>query len=263
MHRALFYLLAAAGLCGQTPTDLFHKAPPAVDEALRARIAKFYQLHVEGKFRLAEALVADETKDYFYSAGKPKYLGFEINRIDYADDFTTAKAVVITQRIVAMPGLTNKPMPWPEPSKWKLVNGDWYWYLTEDDLLTSPFGKSKPTPASDASQVPVIPGQEEMAKTLAEVRADKKEVTLKGDEESSAQFVISNPLSGAITLTVEGPPGSGFTVEVDHAEVPPGGKATVTVAWKPGSRPAPRLIQIVARVQPVNIVIPLRVKFVN
>jgi hypothetical protein len=45
-------------------------ASPEVNQALRARIGEFYQEQVGGKFRHAEALVAEETKDYFYSASQ-------------------------------------------------------------------------------------------------------------------------------------------------------------------------------------------------
>ena len=258
--RPLFCFVAVSALFGQVQTDLFHKAPPAVDEALRARINKFYQLQVEGNYRAAEALVAEDTKDYYYNSGKPKYFGFKINRIDYNDDFTAAKVVVTGQRIIAMPGLTSEPRPFPEGSKWKLVNGDWYWYLTDEDQHMTPMGLSHPTASG---QTPQIPGQEEMQKVLTQVTADKKEVTLKSEEESRAEFVISNPLSGAITLTLEAPadPKGAFAAQLDHAEVAPGGKATVTVSWKPGIRPAPQLIQIVARAEPINVVVRMRVKF--
>src|ERR1044071_4289257 len=90
----------AVSLFAQAPADLFQKAPPAVDQALRERIARFYQLHVDSKFRQAESLVAEDSKDFFYSANKPKYLGFEIKQIIYSDDFTKARAVVITQMVI-------------------------------------------------------------------------------------------------------------------------------------------------------------------
>src|SRR5438067_7758827 len=99
MHRAFAAVFLVSCLSAQPPADLFHKAPPAVDEALRARISKFFQLHVEGKFRQAESLVAEDSKDFFYSANKPKYLGYEIRDIAYTDDFTKAKAVVVAQMI--------------------------------------------------------------------------------------------------------------------------------------------------------------------
>ena len=53
-------------------------ASPEVDQAPCARLSEFYQDHVDGKFRHAEAVVAEETKDYFYSTSKPRYLSYEI-----------------------------------------------------------------------------------------------------------------------------------------------------------------------------------------
>src|ERR1700724_3603210 len=92
--RLLPVFALASCLLAQRPADLFSKAPPEVDEALRARVAKFYQAHVDGKPRRAEELVAEDTKDYFYTARKPQYLSFQIIKIDYTDTFT--KATVTT-----------------------------------------------------------------------------------------------------------------------------------------------------------------------
>src|SRR5690348_7261241 len=104
MRTAFLSLAGVACLFAQEATDLFQKAPPAVDEALRARIKEFFQFHVDSKFRQAEALVAEDSKDFFYSANKPKYLGFEIKNIAYNDDFTKAKATVVTQMVIMAPG---------------------------------------------------------------------------------------------------------------------------------------------------------------
>src|SRR5713101_6098636 len=102
MLRVLSVLLLAGVCFGQNPADLFSKAPPDVEDALRARITEFYQDHVEGKFRQAEQLVADDTKELFYTANKPKYLGFQIVRIEYSDNFTQAKATVACEQFVMM-----------------------------------------------------------------------------------------------------------------------------------------------------------------
>src|ERR1044072_5758427 len=110
LARACLFVFLASCLSAQAPEDLFHKAPPAVEEALRARITQFFQLHVDGKFRQAESLVAEDTKDFFYSANKPKYLGFEIKSISYNDDFTKAKAVVVAQMVVMVPGFLDKQL---------------------------------------------------------------------------------------------------------------------------------------------------------
>ena len=59
---AFLTALAAA----QTATNPFDKAPPNVDDALKTRVTEFYQDHIDGKFRKAEQLVAEDSKDAFY-----------------------------------------------------------------------------------------------------------------------------------------------------------------------------------------------------
>src|SRR5262252_4422911 len=110
MFRSIALCVCAASCLAQSPADLFNRPPADVDKALRVRITEFYQDHVDGKFRQAEALVAEDTKDFFYSANKPKYLSFEIQRIDYSDGFTRAKATVLCEQYVLMPGFTDKPL---------------------------------------------------------------------------------------------------------------------------------------------------------
>src|SRR5215475_5648840 len=99
MHRFTLLTMFAAVALAQSQ-DPFNRPPADVDEALRARIKLFYQYHVTGDaqaYRKAEALVAEDTKDYFYTHNKPKYISFEISRIDYSDHFTKAKATVLCE----------------------------------------------------------------------------------------------------------------------------------------------------------------------
>src|SRR6266545_4652975 len=112
MHRftllAVFAAVAfAQGVLAQG-NDPFQPKPPAeVDQALRARVQEFFDLHVKGQYRQAEELVAEDTKDYFYTHDKPKYLSCEISKIDYTDKFTKASAVVTCSRYVMMPGFSD------------------------------------------------------------------------------------------------------------------------------------------------------------
>ena len=63
--------VSCAVVAAQTkPTDIFEKAPPEVDNALRERVSKFFQAHVDGKFRLAEEVIAEDSKDFFYNMEK-------------------------------------------------------------------------------------------------------------------------------------------------------------------------------------------------
>jgi hypothetical protein len=150
MHRFAAFALFVPALFAQLNTDVLEKAPPDVEDALRARITQFYQLHVDGKFRQAEQLVAEDTKDFFYNASKPTYFKFSINKIQYSDNFTKALATVLCNTIIPVPGFVNKPFDVPSPSRWKLENGQWYWYIDKDQLLQTPFGKRN-APSSPAA----------------------------------------------------------------------------------------------------------------
>ena len=71
VSRAGILVLLLGGIAlAQEAGNIFEKAPPEVDEALRARITRFYQAFIDGKFRLADALVADDSKDVFFAAEK-------------------------------------------------------------------------------------------------------------------------------------------------------------------------------------------------
>src|SRR4051794_9122395 len=93
MYRLLPLFLVCSLLPAQTPN--LDKPPQDVDDALRARITKFYDLHVASKFRQAEQLVAEESKDDFYVLSKPELKAFKIGNIEYSEKFTKAKVVII------------------------------------------------------------------------------------------------------------------------------------------------------------------------
>src|SRR5674476_925173 len=132
MHRFALFALFAAFAFAQ-PNDPFKPKPPAdVDAALRARVQEFFDLHVKGQFRKAEELVAEDTKDYFYSGNKPKYLSFEISRIEYSEKFTKAKVTVVCEQTIMMPGFADHPMKLPTPAlgNWRMASGIGMWTRT-------------------------------------------------------------------------------------------------------------------------------------
>jgi hypothetical protein len=263
MYRACLFVLLASRLSAQAPQDLFHKAPPAVDEALRARISKFFQYHVDGKFRQAEAMVAEDAKDFFYTANKPKYMGFEIKSIEYNDDFSKAKAVVVAQMIVMVPGFLDKPLPVPIPSHWKVENGEWCWYIDADALNMTPFGKMKAGTAVRApGNLPAIPSPEEAVRLLSGVKADREELEMKATEPGTGEFTIVNTMPGRVTLALDELTFQGFSAKLDTRELTSGEKAHVIVGWKPGLYRA-RALETRVRVQPTNQVLRLRIKFVD
>ena len=84
---SLFLILGAWAVQAQPIKST--PAPPKVEKALRARVTQFYQDYVDAKFRDAETLVANDTKNFFYSIEKPQYFGFELGSIVYR---TTSRA---------------------------------------------------------------------------------------------------------------------------------------------------------------------------
>src|SRR5260370_11938438 len=73
--------------------SLFEKAPPAIDEALRARVRSFYQAYIEKKFRRAHEMVAEDRKRTFLSGGKPNISACAITKIHYPEDFSQASVL--------------------------------------------------------------------------------------------------------------------------------------------------------------------------
>lgn len=253
-------------LCAQIGSDILEKAPPDVEDALRARITQFYQHHVDGKFRLAEQLVAEDSKDFFYNASKPKYLKFTIGKIQYSENFTKAFATVICNMFVPFPGFANKPLDVPTPSRWKIENGQWFWYIDQEALLQTPFGKRKPqggdaAPAAGGALPSRIPTDAREAQSLlSQVKADKSAVRLDPEKASSDQVVIENGLPGVVKLVLNLPEVAGLEAHLDRQELKPAGKATVTFSYKPVGK-APARVAATVTVEPTNQTIPVDVVF--
>jgi hypothetical protein len=259
-------LLGVSAVLAQNPADLFSKAPPEVEEALRARIAIFFQAHVDGKPRRAEEVIAEDSMDYFYNGKKPKFLSFEIGKIKYSKEFTEAVAVVVVETFVPMVGFAGKPMKVPTTTMWKVVDGKWYWYLTEDIINTTPFGKmggssgGKPAQGGSATlpDLKNAPSPESLAQR---VKADKAAVELKTASPSSDQVTIQNRMPGTVTLELRSPTIDGLEVKLDRTQVSAGEKAVVSFRYVPGknSPPGSALVEVMA--QPVNTLIPVQVNF--
>src|ERR1035438_5780303 len=256
MHRFAWFALSAAIAFGQ-PNNPFQPKPPAkVDAALRARVQEFFDLHVKGQFRKAEELVAEDTKDYFYNGNKPKYLSFEISRIEYSAKFTKAKVTVVCEQNINMPGFAGHPMKMPTPSTWKLENGKWYWYVDQDALLNTPWGRMRPGPSPEngppAPPPLAIPTSADFVYKL--IRLDKTAVQLRAGE--SAEVTVTNGAPGPMTVSV---PAAlpGLEAKLDKSILPAGGKATLTLRASEGAKSGVLNVQVEPTMQllPVQITI--------
>jgi hypothetical protein len=255
MSRATVALLIlGSGLWAQNP-DYFDKAPPDVDDALRARITGFYQAHVDKKFRQADQYVADDTKDFYYEANKPAYISFHIDKIMYSDHFTKAKAIVTCKMHVVV-GFVDQVSMVPTPSTWKLENGQWSWYVDQKAGRETPFGHWSPQGTSPGV-LPSMAGAPDVQSLMKSVQADKRSVKLSAKESSSDQVMISTKM--AVVLELESPKLTGLDVALDRTELKAGEQAKVSIRFDPPEGGRTWNAEIRVHVSPTNQVIPILV----
>ena len=254
MLRFILLAIFATGSFAQDAGDLFNKPPADVDQALRARIAEFFDLHVKGEFRKAEALVAEDAQDIYYNSEKTKFLSVEIGRIDYSDNFTRAKATVLCEQYIMLPGFLGKPMKIPRPSTWKLVDGTWYWYVNPESLYETPFGRANPGSAQGSAPQKTIPAIPTTVPDFIyqQVKADKASVSLKAGE--TGQVTITNGAPGTMNISLTGSV-PGLEVKLDRTVLNTGEKAVLTV--RAGNDAKSGVLSV--QVEQTNQVIPIQV----
>lgn len=257
MHRiALLALLASISFAQEAPAPA--KPAAGVEEALRARVTEFYQLHVSEQFRKAEKLVAEDSQDIYYVHNKPKYLSHEIKSIDYADNFTKAKVMSMCEQIFNGPGFQGKVLKVPSVSTWKIIDGQWFWYVDPVELTHGPFGKPGTpgaAPAKPGERAAAVP--EKIPTTvdfvMGQVKFEKDELVVKPNE--TYQVAINSKSAGTVSLVIAQIM-PGFEVTVDKANLNTGEKCIVT--FKTNDNPHVGVIAF--RVNPTGEIIGIRTK---
>jgi hypothetical protein len=247
--------LFCGALYGQTRKNPFDKAPADVDDALRTRVTEFYQDHVTQKYRLAEKLVAEDSKDGFYAANKPDIKDFKIGDIAYSDGYSKAKVTIVAKMLITFLGMSSKMMDVPFPSYWKIDEGKWCWYIFNDPNRMTPFGKANPETTSGKGDGTMAFKPVDLSTVSAAVKADRVSVKL-GDAEE--KIILSNTLPGAVKLALDQSEYQGFTAKLDKVDLNSGEKAVLTLVPKPMSN-RPRLRMGIV-VQPVNQLLEVEVK---
>jgi hypothetical protein len=260
LRTAPVFLLASSAMA-QNAAQVFAKAPPEVDEALRARITKFYQAQVDGKARQAEDVVAEDSKDFFYNMAKPKFLSFEIRDITYSDNFTKAKVMMVVETYVMMPGFEGKPMKVPGGTFWKIENGQWCWYIPPDVLNATPFGTMKPSNGAPGG-LPDLKNAPTVASLGKQVQADKLHAALlAAGPPTSDKITIHNAMPGSVRIELRHADVRGLEIKADRTEIPAGENAVVSFHYVPGNGYPPRTLNVDVAVEPINTVLHFLVTF--
>lgn len=266
-------LVAILSVCsvafGQESSDLFEKAPPPIDEALRARIHDFYQAHIDGKFREAMKLVAEDSQDMFFAAPKPQYKECETVRINYSEQFTKALVVESCKGDWVFHG-QSAPMTLPISSNWKLVDGQWYFCYVKPKTVTTPFGTINVTDAADAKpgSAPVIPQDPLQAARgiLTMVKVDKMNVNLRADQPSKEEIHISNEMPGSVSISIDPVTAPGLKITPAKTELPAKGETTVTFEYRPPERSdskTPSSVTAQIHINPTGQVLPIQLTFLK
>lgn len=282
----LFFAASVAALGQQTSStprgfgDLFNQAPPHIDQALRARVQQFYQLHQDKKFRQADRLVHEDSKDIFFEADKTTFRSFKIVGVSYEENYTRAKVVVDIDTDFFFPGFGQMQVNRPLTSMWKLDNGEWWWYALPCDPNVgkdSPFNYMfkgckgsgpEQTPPPTSSGGPVLGGpasMEDFKRAMAElkgkVNVDKNEVVFPSHEPAESEIVISNQWDNAVHLSIDVPELPGLALTIDKPLLEAGQKARVKIVSKPETRGAKPAVRAQLTVEEISKVIPIQITF--
>jgi hypothetical protein len=227
MDRRLLYPAVAMTAWAQQPAQ-----PTA--EALRDRVQQYYQLMVDKKYRQAEAMVADDSKEDYYAGKKPDLKAFDIMNIDL-QTANTAKVTIRAKVLLLMPGAGGQLFDMPTPTYWKLENGAWSWYIPEEVRSATPFGKMQNgvKVAGTMDLKGAAPGgldNPNVGALVDRITIDKLAVVLTSKEPQQL-VTITNGLPGPLDLTLDSHALNikGLTVQVVPLHLEAGGKAVVTL----------------------------------
>jgi hypothetical protein len=272
MYRFLQLLLSAFILAAQTPLANLDKPPQDIDEALRARIKQFYDLHVAAaetgqaaKYRQAERLIAEESKDDFYVLSKPELHSYRIADIEYSEKFTKAKVVIVGAMPALLPMAGAKIMDFPFASYWKIEDGVWCWYYNKEPMHHTPFGDVKaPPPDSKPGATPAVlpaaPNPTSLLATLqSALKIDHTRIDLIVGQPQTVK--VTNTLPGPASLTVECPnkplAQTGITASFDKKDLKGNETAVLTLTAGPGTSIG--IVPLLIIVSPTNQVLNLSV----
>jgi hypothetical protein len=262
-------LLVPAAVIAQTPSSA---VPPEVEQALRARVTEFFQDFVDGKFRQAINLVAEDTQDEYFNGPKAEIKTFQIDQIGFSDNFTKADVTLKVKQVWKMRAegfMQEMIVDSSMPTTWEIENGKWVFYhhIQPNGWLT-PMGPSDlrlpdgTTPVPKSLDRPTINSTAD--RILRQTSVDKDQVMLAPDKPSSTKVVFHNGAQGSVSVSLVGlPPVPGFSAKLDKQDVNAGQDAVVEISYNPpaGQQNPPASFVFAIEVAPFSQDFPVRVVY--
>ena len=262
LYTALLLVAPLVGLA-QAP------APPAdVDQALRAQATAFLKFQMEGKFRKALELVAEDSQDYYLGSTKPKATSLELTKVEYSDNFTKAVVTSTSKQALIMEGRAFE-MPSATIDRWKLENGEWKWYHDPSKevmmTLVGPMQVATPGTAAAPAELPKQLDQEAIAKAGKSIpppsaTINRSSLPFTAGKETTEEVVFHNNVPGQVRvdadLIADYP---GFIVQPKSFMLQPQEETTFKVTYRPADQKGVFHANLRLTIQPfeTEVLIPL------
>jgi hypothetical protein len=234
---ASLLLLSCWTAFGQSAPPPAEQAPPGVEEALRARVNKFYDAFVAGKFKEAYLFVAEDSQDKFFELSKDQYKGCQIVKVAFSENFAKATVITSCKSDWQWHGV-NTVTTFPLTSTWGFIGGQWYWHFVKPTVVPSPFSPTGyvNVPAdSTTDNAGLVPKDMAAAARgiLSKVGLDKTSVRLMTNQLSQEVIHLRNDMPGEVTVKVDPYNMPGLKVSLGETRVRAHEQTTVFLEWSP------------------------------
>jgi hypothetical protein len=258
------------------PSAAFGQKPSAeVDQALRARANEFFQYFVDGQYRKAYSLVAEEAQDEFFGSPKAELKEFKIDNIKYNDSFSEAIVNLMVKRVWKFQGQEMVPEV-PMSTTWKVENGKWVWYnKVQPNTWVTAMGPSDVAVIARKPDGTITGLPDKMDQAMVDAAGarilqqdsgfDKSQVKLSASQSSSETVIFHNAAPGSVGLElvpVQAIPG--LSAKLDKTAVNFGENTALHIQYDPvpgraGVTPPPTTVTVV--VQPFRQQLTVQVSF--
>jgi hypothetical protein len=189
---------------------------------------------------------------------KPPLDSYKIGNIEYSENFSKAKVVIVGTMPVMMPMAGARIMEQPFASFWTRENGTWFWYYNKTEAKITPFGEKKSTDPRSAGSAPEPP-KVTIEGLQSAVKIERTEFDLAGDKPQTVK--LTNTLPGPVAFSIECPlmpvEQTGITAVFDKKSLKASETATLTLSAGAKARAGSLPLRIV--VSPTNQVLDLTV----
>lgn len=266
---ALVALLVPVALWAQDTTDWLPQsaAPDAVNQALTERVSQFLNYHIGTANFRAMDLVAEESKETYFGAGKTVIKSFKVTNIEYASsDFNRAAVTTEVTRDMHLEGQTFEGTS-ALVSNWKIEDGKWVWFLDRTNSMVTPMGVSDFSNPVDMLNTFTKDGKlpegfnteaamaSQMSAILGQAGLDKNQVRFSWNRPGQDTITLKNAFPGEVSLSLlDQPTFPGLKIALEKAVLKPGENGVVNIEFtpQPGEPKAARHFEMRLVLSPFN-----------